>query len=916
MPGDTNEFSRWFGQLSGESRHAPHPWQCELAALECCENQLIRIPTGFGKTLGVLAAWLWNAHHRSDPAWPRRLVWCLPMRVLVEQTEAEIRSALSSLGILWDGHDDHTGSVGVHSVMGGRNDQEWSLHPERLGILVGTQDMLLSRAMNRGYASPRARWPMEFGLLNQDCLWVMDEVQLMDVGLATSGQLQAFRDDDEAAGKHIRPCRTWWMSATLQRDWLGVSPDTKQLAASLPSIRIPPSNRTGPLWDGVTKPLRMESASTAEDIANLVSREHLARDRGADGPSLVVVNTVKQAVEVHDMLAKDTRLEGTDLRLVHSRFRPADRAPWREAFLNRSACAPGTDRIIVATQVIEAGVDISAALLITTLAPWASLVQRFGRAARWGGSARIIVVDHLPAHTDTDDDRQRKARERQAMPYGLGELDAAREALTQMSDVSPLGLESFEESNPQLLARLYPYNARHLLLRHELEELFDTTPDLSGADIDISRFIRSGEERDLQVFWADVPRDDRYPQESSMPPRDALCRVPFLAAREWLCGKETSTSKAPRLRERMRAWVWDYLDGGWRVAERKDLFPGQTVLVAADSGGYLTDTGWSPDSKKQVNVITGVAPSAEDLTEASEDNEALSAASRWQTIATHGAQVGGEVTSMTRVLGISGHNVFALAGRWHDAGKALPPFQASIQSAIGRGDLAKAPKTAWLDPRQLYPDPPRDRRRGFRHELASTLALFDVLIRHQQDHPALLGPWRALLEASGMTVPETPASTAAPNALEQEVLDLDADAFDLLAYLVCSHHGKVRMAWHASQADQRASDMVLRLRGVRDGETLPSLALMDGQGRVVQLPESTLRLDAAAVGLNPITGRGWTERVLGLLKRHGPFTLAFFEALLRAADQRASRAPVHDPLLAPAPPMPASMQRPQQGATS
>ena len=37
---------------------------------------------------------------------------------------------------------------------------------------------------------------MEFGLLNHDALWVMDEVQFMDVGLATSAQLQAFREQD------------------------------------------------------------------------------------------------------------------------------------------------------------------------------------------------------------------------------------------------------------------------------------------------------------------------------------------------------------------------------------------------------------------------------------------------------------------------------------------------------------------------------------------------------------------------------------------------------------------------------------------------------------------------------------------------------------------------------------------------
>jgi len=48
--------------------------------------------------------------------------------------------------------------------------------------------MLLSRALNRGYGIGRARWPLEFGLLSHDTLWVMDEVQLMDV-LSTGLQI-------------------------------------------------------------------------------------------------------------------------------------------------------------------------------------------------------------------------------------------------------------------------------------------------------------------------------------------------------------------------------------------------------------------------------------------------------------------------------------------------------------------------------------------------------------------------------------------------------------------------------------------------------------------------------------------------------------------------------------------------------
>jgi len=42
-------------------------------------------------------------------------------------------------------------------------------------------DALCAAAINRGYGMSRYRWPMHFGSLNNDCLWVMDETQLMGV---------------------------------------------------------------------------------------------------------------------------------------------------------------------------------------------------------------------------------------------------------------------------------------------------------------------------------------------------------------------------------------------------------------------------------------------------------------------------------------------------------------------------------------------------------------------------------------------------------------------------------------------------------------------------------------------------------------------------------------------------------------
>lgn len=870
-------FARLAGLPEGA---APHPWQAELAEARDCNNRLIRIPTGMGKTFGVLAAWAWHRLLRDDERWPRRLVWCLPMRVLVEQVTAEVEAALARLGA-------PAARVQVHKLLGGVEAGEWHLWPEHEAVLIGTQDMLLSRALNRGYATPRARWPMDFGLLSQDALWVMDEVQLMDVGLATSGQLQAFREQDAVLAAPRRPCKTWWMSATLQPAWLQASPDVLPALGQLQQTRIAPAARRGALWDDVHKPLRVVPVADSKKLAALVAEAHLAAGRGAAGPTLVVVNRVETAGEVFAALAAHKLLKGTAMRLVHSRFRPAERAGWREAFLNRAACSPGTDRIVVATQVVEAGVDMSAAVLVTELAPWPSLVQRFGRAARWGGTAQLVVADG-------------QKDEKAALPYALPELCAAREALQMLHDGSPRELEAFEDTHPELLPGLYPYEPRHLLMRNELDELFDTSADLSGADIDISRFIRTGAERDLQVFWRDVAADLRKPPDALRAHRDELCSVPFLRAQEWLCGK----GQGQNLDKGMRAWVWDWVEGEWARAERRQLYPGQTVLVASECGGYDAQHGWLPKSTARVTPVAATAPgTAENAAAAdgAENDESLSAAAGWQTIAFHGLHVAQQAMTLSGALAPELTALFGLAGRWHDAGKVHPAFQGSLHAHGFGGEIAKAPSSAWLAPRQLYPMPDGSRRRGLRHELVSTLALFALLRRCQIDHPALLGPWRELLSQlpGGDELPPKSDTPAGLGPLEQEVLALDADAFDLLLYLVCAHHGKVRMSWHASPADQAAHDDALRIRGLRTGDMLPPLTLASGDGSWHRLPAAELVLAPAAAGLNPHTGRGWTERVLGLLQRHGPFALAWLEALLRAADQRATREALQndDPLI-------------------
>ncbi|MFN5284583.1 MAG: DEAD/DEAH box helicase, partial [Planctomyces sp.] len=195
------DFSEWFSKVTGHE--TPRDWQSQLAAATVLRDRLVNIPTGFGKTEGVLAAWSFHRILKQNDEWPRRLVWCLPMRVLVEQTAGVARDIVDRISEFSLSGDP----VRVHTLMGGETSQnavdDWCLYPERPAVLIGTQDMLLSRALNRGFGAGRARWPMEFGLLNQDALWVMDEVQLMDVGLATSAQLQAFRGYDANGGRSL-----------------------------------------------------------------------------------------------------------------------------------------------------------------------------------------------------------------------------------------------------------------------------------------------------------------------------------------------------------------------------------------------------------------------------------------------------------------------------------------------------------------------------------------------------------------------------------------------------------------------------------------------------------------------------------------------------------------------------------------
>jgi len=105
---------------------------------------------------------------------------------------------------------------------------------------------------------------------------------------------------------------------------------------------------------------------------------------------IIVCNTIKRAQEIFDILRKKNK----NVFLIHSQFTPQDRKKKEEKiskiFGKESKQKSG---LLISTQVIEVGMDISCDLMISEIAPVDSLIQRAGRIARWGGNGELHLVN-------------------------------------------------------------------------------------------------------------------------------------------------------------------------------------------------------------------------------------------------------------------------------------------------------------------------------------------------------------------------------------------------------------------------------------------------------------------------------------------------------------------------------------------
>ncbi len=801
---------------------SPYSYQQQIA--DEGVPDLITAPTGAGKTISAVLPWVWRRLFHSAPdvrsVTPRRLVVALPTRALITQTENKVCQWLDNLGL--------TEAVPVYAMMGGgrfgKGDQQaWRLGLHQPSIVIGTLDMIVSRCLVRGYGVARGSYAIDFALLANGSQIVVDEIQLVPQATATLRQLAAF----QRASGTAEPSGLTVMSATVD-DRVLDTVDNRYPADAARVVQLHDEDRTGGLAQRLagTRAVRRlaDSQLTGKDLAQASLDKHIAGSL-----TLVVVNSVETATEAYRALAKLPGAAGTPRLLIHSRFRAVERA----SQLDRLEQIASEGGIVIATQAIEAGVDIDARTLITEAAPWSSIVQRAGRCNRAGkhpiGVARFWW---FPSKSGKH-------------PYADADVEQAEQALHELeSEAVTFGRLSAKG------ARLEPPDLKLRMLRwRDFEQLFDTTPDLSGSDIDVSVYIRNADdiERDAQVAW--VPAG--WVTDGTTKRPDEALRCP------------ASLGKIGELigRDDVTAWVFDQTRDAWVTAGRGHrLRPHDLVLVLDRCGGYDPELGFDPKGKGLVDADPPIqgrrrpssAPAPESDSVGAEPG-GTSPLGQWIELAQHLADAGDQARALTEVLDPPGipaelRRVVYAAAALHDLGKAHPDWQEALKNANpgdqppGDAAYAKSPGNGALRVQRNGKEGQRPvPRTGFRHEL---ITLFMLSTQGARDH--------------------------------LDRLDIPVERHDLVRYLAAAHHGIIRLTARDPQWDGRDGTTLL---GCSDVDTTPAWRV------------GAHELPAASVDLGIFkTGRSdsWSDSARALLAELGPFRLAYLETLVRMADWRAS----------------------------
>ena len=440
--------------------HDPYPWQRRFytALVRGAVPDAIDIPTGLGKTACVLLALLARLER---PALPRRIVYVVDRRAIVDQTAEVVRTwtmriaALPALARAFDACAAHRAEhpVGLGVLRGGlADDGAWRLDPARPAVLVGTVDMVGSRLLFSGYGDGRSRRAMHAGLLGHDAMVLLDEAHLAPAFAAL------LRDIARLQG--VPEFRTMTLSAT------GVS-GKAVLGLTGADFRWPAVRRR---LNARKSPRFVEAATQAERIRHIRAAA-LAHPSGAVA---VFVERVADARRIaRGLVAALGPESGERVAVLTGTLRGRERAMltegavWRR-FTHRERHPPDAPSVyLVSTAAGEVGVDLDADHAVMDLATLDSMIQRLGRVNRAGeGDAEVSVVFTT-----------REARGLRSVPTSYRERrEAARaatlDALRRLSSLSPKTLSGLD---PDTVAACSVPSARPAPLDAVVLEAFAAT---------------------------------------------------------------------------------------------------------------------------------------------------------------------------------------------------------------------------------------------------------------------------------------------------------------------------------------------------------------------------------------------------------------------------------------------------------
>ena len=735
-------FCREFASVTGSN---PFAWQKELFTTLLHGNvpQRVDLPTGAGKT-SVMAIWLLALAEHSKrgmaPRLPRRLVWVVDRRVVVDQaTEeadrlvkrlaepglAEVREALAKLCYLVGPGDN---PLAVSTLRGEREDnREWSGNPTRPAIVVGTVDMVGSRLLFSGYGDSRRRRALHAGLLGQDTLIVNDEAHLTPAFGALLSRLA-----DQIRGKH--PFRYMLLSATQREACGDVFPRNlnadlsnkdsefakryravKRLHMKAPTDKPKDEIRRLALTPNRRTIVFVRSPEDARNLAAAIEKKH-------DGARVPVITGTQRGYE------RDKLLDDAIVKCFLSKDPPRPDAP---------SCW------LVATSAGEVGIDLSADRVITDLDTADHLLQRFGRLNRFDeteGEAYVVYSTKQIAGDKEEAKRFKatiaylKSLDRTVSPERLREQPPPKEAMSMMPNLAPL--------LPWLVDvwSMTSINAGEWPSRPAVEPWLRGDEEVSPPETYVAWRKDTQELADVSV--ADVEEAFEY--------FPVLARERVKQYTQKLCDDLKHSSYLDRPAILIAADGEIYADKLGKLLETPHRFRYAT-LVLPPGVGYLDSNGmvdWSrrtdglsemelerydvadiPGKRQRVRIPGDAKPEpglrlrcTVEIVGEDENEEGprwmYFTASVWnlappsqQFLQEHQRQVAGVAAELAQRLGLDESlvRIFRWAGEWHDKGKDRPVWQRAAGNHDAGPPLAKS---ARFNGRVLG---------GYRHELGSLL---------------------------------------------------------------------------------------------------------------------------------------------------------------------------------------------------